>query len=84
MMHPCSLHPYQQLALVYALSGKYQEAFAEAHEAAALSQGSTRTEIRVIGIQGVICALGEKTPISTAKARIISCETLEFPDDIYQ
>jgi TolB-like protein/Flp pilus assembly protein TadD len=46
----------QLLALCYTFSGRYQEAMAEANEAAARTRGAPRADIRVTGIAGVINA----------------------------
>ncbi len=47
----------QQLALCYAQTGRYEEAFAEADKAALLSGATSRADIRVRGVRGVISAL---------------------------
>jgi tetratricopeptide (TPR) repeat protein len=46
----------QLLALTHAFTGRYQEAMAEANEAAALTRGTERADMRVTGVSGVINA----------------------------
>jgi tetratricopeptide (TPR) repeat protein len=64
----------QLLALTYAFTGRYEEAMAEANEAAALTRGTARADKRVMGVSGVINAASGRQ----AEARQALIELAEY------